>query len=156
MRGKVAKIREVQPDEIYGSIVVTKFINYLMRDGKKALAQHIVYKAMESLAQETKLGPVESMIRALDNLKPKVELRTRRVGGANYQVPVPVAEKRQDSLAMRWIIAASEDNRGKNDAVQSLTRELLNAFNKEGAAYKKKEEVHKMAESNKAFSHLTW
>ena len=156
MRGKQAKTREVKPDEIYGSKVVSKFINYVMVAGKKTKAQNIVYKAMEELANVTKLGAVEALEKSFENVRPKIELKTRRVGGANYQVPVPVAEDRQESLSMRWIINASRSSRGKDDSVKSLTRELMNAFNKEGAAYKKKEEVHKMAESNKAFSHLTW
>jgi len=156
MRGKAAKIRTLEPDDVYGSLVVAQFINYVMQSGKKALAQNLVYKSMEALAKETKLGPVEALEKALENIKPKIELRTRRVGGANYQVPVPVAERRQDALSMRWIINAATSNRGKGNSVESLTREFVNAFNKEGPAYKKKEEVHKMAESNKAFSHLTW
>jgi len=156
MRGKQAKTREVKPDEIYGSKLVSKFINYIMIGGKKTVAQNIVYKAMEELSKVTKLGAVESLEKSFENVRPKIELKTRRVGGANYQVPVPVAEDRQESLSMRWIINASRSARGKDDSVKSLTRELMNAFNKEGSAYKKKEEVHKMAESNKAFSHLTW
>jgi small subunit ribosomal protein S7 len=156
MRGKSATIRQIKPDDVYGSLVVAKFTNYIMERGKKALAQGLVYKAMEDLAKETKMGPVESLEQAFANVKPKIELRTRRVGGANYQVPVPVSEKRQDALSMRWIITAAKSARGKGDSADALKRELLSAFNKEGAAYKKKEEVHKMAESNKAFSHLTW
>jgi small subunit ribosomal protein S7 len=156
MRGKAAKIRKVEPDDVYGSPVVSQFIHYVMSSGKKTLAQNIVYKAMDALAKETKMAPVEALQRALENVKPKIELRTRRVGGANYQVPVPVSERRQDALSMRWIINAARGNRGKGDSIESLTREFVNAFNKEGVAYKKKEEVHKMAESNKAFSHLTW
>ena len=156
MRGKQAKIRKVEPDQVHGSVLVTKFINYMMERGKKTVAQKIVYGAIEELAQQTKLGPVEAFEKALDNIKPKIELRTRRVGGANYQVPVPVAEARQQALSMRWVINASRAGRGKDTSVKSLARELMNAFNKEGAAYKKREEVHKMAEANKAFSHLTW
>lgn len=156
MRGKQAKIRTPQPDEVYGSVVVAKFINYVMERGKKSVAQNIVYTALEELAQATKLGPVEAFEKALDNIKPKIELRTRRVGGANYQVPVPVSEGRQQALSMRWVISATRSSRGKDTSAKSLARELMNAFNKEGAAYKKREEVHKMAEANKAFSHLTW
>lgn len=156
MRGKQARQRELKPDDIYGSVVVTKFINYLMERGKKTVAQGLVYKALDRLSKETKLGAVEALDRALENIKPKIELRTRRVGGANYQVPVPVSEGRQLALSIRWIINAAKTGRGKDDSSVSLYRELLNAFNKEGPAYKKKEEVHKMAEANKAFSHLTW
>ena len=156
MRGKQAKIRKIDPDEVHGSVLVAKFTNYIMERGKKTLAQNMVYTALEELAKETKLGPVEAFEKALENVKPKIELRTRRVGGANYQVPVPVIESRQLALSMRWIISAARSGRGKDTSTKSLTRELLNAFNKEGSAYKKREEVHKMAEANKAFSHLTW
>lgn len=156
MRGKQAKIRKTEPDEVHGSVTVAKFINYMMERGKKTIAEKIVYGALEELAKETKLGPVEAFEKALENIKPKIELRTRRVGGANYQVPVPVAEGRQQALSMRWVINAARSGRGKDTSAKSLTRELLNAFNKEGSAYKKREEVHKMAEANKAFSHLTW
>jgi len=156
MRGKQAKARKLQPDGIYNSVTVTKFINYIMERGKKTVAQNLVYKSIENLAKETKLAPVEALEKALDNIKPKIELRTRRVGGANYQVPVPVSETRQVSLSMRWVINAAKAARAKDDFAASLTRELNNAFKKEGPAFKKREEVHKMAEANKAFSHLSW
>jgi small subunit ribosomal protein S7 len=127
-----------------------------MKDGKRTIAEGLVYDAMDKLAETTKLGAEEAFKRALDNVKPRIELRSRRVGGANYQVPVPVTEKRQGSLAMRWILKAATDGRAGKNFSDSLYNQLFASFNKEGAAYKKKEDVHKMAEANKAFSHLTW
>ena len=156
MRGKQARARKAKPDDIYGSENISKFINYVMERGKKTVAQKIVYSAIENLSKQVKLAPAEAFEKALENIKPKIELRTRRVGGANYQVPVPVSESRQLALSMRWIINAAKAGRGKEDGGKNLSRELINAFNKEGTAYKKREEVHKMAEANKAFSHLTW
>ncbi len=156
MRGHQAKIKKVQPDTKFNSPVVAQFINYLMIDGKKTIAEKIVYSAMSKLAEKTKLGELEAFMKALENVRPKIELRSRRVGGANYQVPVPVTESRQLSLAMRWILKAAKEGRGGKDSIESLTNQLFSAFNKEGSAYKKREEVHKMAEANKAFSHLNW
>lgn len=156
MRGKQAKLKKILPDGKYNDLVVAQFINYVMKDGKKTVAEGLVYSAMEKLAETTKLGALEAFARAMDNIKPKIELRSRRVGGANYQVPVPVTEKRQGSLAMRWILKVAQDNRAGKDFSTSLYNQLFASFNKEGAAYKKKEDVHKMAEANKAFSHLTW
>ncbi len=156
MRGKQAKKRVLQPDLKFNDRVVTQFINYIMVDGKKTVAEGLVYDAMKKLSEKTNMGELESFNKALDNLKPKIELRSRRVGGANYQVPVPVTESRQLILAMRWIIKATRESRGNKGSSEALFVQLLNAFNKEGNAYKKKEEVHKMAEANKAFSHLSW
>jgi small subunit ribosomal protein S7 len=156
MRGKQAKQHKINPDGKYNNLVVAQFINYVMKDGKRTIAEGLVYGAMDKLAETTKLGPLEAFTRAMDNVKPKIELRSRRVGGANYQVPVPVSEKRQTSLTMRWIIKAATDGRAGKDFSTSLYNQLFASFNKEGAAYKKKEDVHKMAEANKAFSHLTW
>jgi small subunit ribosomal protein S7 len=156
MRGKQAKARQIQPDHLYNNLMVAKFINYLMIDGKREVAEGIVYGALDKLAKEIKLAPAEALDKALENIKPKIELRSRRVGGANYQVPVPVAEGRQNSLAMRWIINASRDARKKGTFQDSLFQELMNAYKKEGTAFKKREEVQRMAEANKAFSHLSW
>ena len=156
MRGKQAKKRVLEPDKRYNDTTVTQLINYIMIDGKKTIAQGLVYKAMSKLAEKTNMTEIEAFNRALENVKPKIELRSRRVGGANYQVPSPVTEARQTALAMRWIIKATTDSRGGKDSSEALFTQLFNAFNKEGAAYKKKEEVHKMAEANKAFSHLSW
>lgn len=156
MRGKPARNKPLMPDKVYGSTVVTKLINYIMLDGKKTVAEDIVYTALELLAKETKLKPMEALEKSLGNIKPKIEVRSRRVGGANYQVPIPVAETRQLSLAFRWIIDASRASRGAKPYAQALANELIAASKREGAAYKKREDAHKMAEANKAFSHLTW
>jgi len=156
MRGKQAKKHIIEPDGKYNNLVVAQFINYVMKNGKKTVAEGLVYGAIDKLAETTKLGPEEAFQRALDNVKPKIELRSRRVGGANYQVPVPVTEKRQWSLAMRWILKAATDSRAGKNYSTSLYNQLFSAYNKEGSAVKKKEDVHKMAEANKAFSHLTW
>ena len=156
MRGKQAKHHIIEPDGKFNNLVIAQFINYVMKDGKKSVAERLVYTAIAKLAESTKLGPEEAFKKALDNVRPKIELRSRRVGGANYQVPVPVTEKRQDSLAMRWILKAATDTRAGKDYSTSLYNQLMNAFNKEGAAMKKKEDVQKMAEANRAFSHLTW
>ena len=156
MRGKQSKTRKVKADQIYNSIVVAKFINYVMQDGKKAIAMDIVYTAMEKLEEASKLKAIDAFNRALLNVSPKVEVRSRRVGGANYQVPVPVSERRQQSLAFRWIVGASRDHRGSKPFADRLAEELIAAFKKEGEAFKKREDTHKMAEANKAFSHLTW
>lgn len=156
MRGKQAKKRELKPDVKYNDKVIAQFINYVMLDGKKTVAEGIVYRAIEKLSKKTGLGELEAFNRALDNIKPKIELRSRRVGGANYQVPLPVPEERQTALAMRWILSSIRDGRGSRDTDEALYQELLNAFNKEGNAYKKKEDVYRMAEANKAFSHLGW
>lgn len=156
MRGKKAKNKIIKPDHKFNNSTVGQFINYIMLDGKKTVAENIVYSAISKLAEKTKLGEMEAFNRALDNIKPKIELRSRRVGGANYQVPVPVTDTRQAALAMRWIIKASKEGRANKDFADSLTTQLINAFNKEGSAYKKREEVHKMAEANRAFSHLNW
>ena len=156
MRGKQAKQHKINPDGRFNNLQIAQLINYVMKDGKKTVAEGLVYGAIDKLAEATKLAPQEAFQRALDNVRPKIELRSRRVGGANYQVPVPVTEKRQGSLAMRWILNAATSSRAGKNYSESLFNQLMSAFNKEGAAVKKKEEVHKMAEANKAFSHLTW
>lgn len=152
MRGKQAPKRNIKPDEIYGSRMVSKLINYMMQDGKKATARKIVYSAMEQLAEETKVDPLEALEKAINTVKPKVEVRSRRVGGSNYQVPVPVPEDRQTALAFRWIIEAARKGRGGAPVYKALARELKDAFNGEGNAVKKRDEVKKMADANKAFA----
>lgn len=152
MRGKQIPKRKIEPDQIYNSELIAKFINYTMLDGKKAVAQKNVYTALEILAKNSKLNAVEALEKALNNVKPKVEVRSRRVGGSNYQVPTPVAAHRQIALAFKWIIEAARSTRGKNTFAESLARELTNAINKEGAAVKKMEEVKRMADANKAFA----
>lgn len=156
MRGKQARKRVLEPDKKYNNVVVTQFINYVMESGKKTIAERLVYGAIKRLSEKTNLPEMEAFNKAMDNIKPKVELRSRRVGGANYQVPTPVTEARQVSLAMRWVLKAARESRGNKNFDEALFQQLLSSYNKEGAAYKKREEVHKMAEANKAFSHLTW
>jgi small subunit ribosomal protein S7 len=152
MRGKQSVSRPIKPDEVYNSEVVSKFINYIMLDGEKAVARKIVYKAIEDLQTKTKTAAVDALEKALENVKPKMEVRSRRVGGANFQVPVPVAQRRQISLAFKWIIEAARSGRKNTEFWESLSRELVSAFNKEGSAVKKREEVHRMADANKAFA----
>ncbi len=156
MRGKAAKLRKVIPDPVYNSELVSKLICMIMQDGKKDTASRLVYSAIESLGKQAKKDPMQVLETAIENVKPKVEVRSRRVGGANYQVPVPVEDRRQLSLALRWIIEATRSTRKKNPFDVELSRTLFQAYNKEGAAYKKREETHKMADANKAFAHFTW
>lgn len=156
-KGPVKKIL-AKPDPIYGNRMVTKLINRSMYDGKKSVAQREVYKAFELIEKETKKDPVAIFNKALDNIRPNMEVRARRVGGAAYQVPTPVRGERRDSLAIRWLIAAA---RGKSNSefhtfAEKLARELIEASSGEGGAVKKKLEVEKIAESNKAFSHFKW
>lgn len=156
MRGKKAKTRVLKPDKKYNSEVVSKLINYVMIDGKKQTAINIVYEAMENAGKNLKVTPIEALEKALENIKPRIEVRSRRVGGANYQVPVPVSENRQLTLALRWLIAATKASRGSDTFADALARELVQGANKEGAAYKKREDVEKMAEANRAFAHFQW
>lgn len=156
MRGKRAKKRYVMPDAKYNSVLISKFTNKIMFDGKKRIAYNLVYEAIELLNKETKGKGLESFEKALENIKPKMEVRSRRVGGANYQVPMPVREERQESLAVKWVIDAARASRKSASFSVQLGRELISAFNKEGVAYKKKEDTHKMAEANKAFAQFSW
>ena len=154
-KGHIAK-REVVPDPVYGSTLVTKFVNSLMWGGKKSTAQGIFYRAMRNL--EEKGGGEEAIKifkKAVENCKPLLEVKTRRVGGANYQVPIEVNPDRRTSLAIRWLITYGR-GRGEKGMVDKLTNELLDAANGRGAAMKKKEDVHRMAEANKAFAHYRW
>ncbi|MBO8139611.1 MAG: 30S ribosomal protein S7 [Thermosipho sp. (in: Bacteria)] len=155
MRRRRAEIRKVPPDPIYNDVLVSKLINRVMWDGKKSIAQKIVYKAMEFLAEKTKKEPLEALHQAIDNVRPLVEVRPRRVGGATYQVPIEVQEPRKTSLALRWIVEAARSRKGKPMA-EKLGEELVNAFNNTGTAIKKKEDVHRMAEANRAFAHFKW
>ncbi len=152
MRGKQSPKREIQPDGIYNSELVSKFTNYLMIDGKKSIAQTIVYNAIEDLQKKTKTTGIEAFEKAIENVKPKVEVRSRRVGGSNFQVPVQVSANRQLALASRWIIDAARNARKNTEFWVVLSHELMNAYNKEGTAIKKKDEVQRMAEANKAFA----
>ncbi|SOH94635.1 SSU ribosomal protein S7P [Monaibacterium marinum] len=150
-----AEKREVLPDAKYGDKVLTKFMNNLMYDGKKSAAESIVYGAMTRVEDRIKREPIEVFHEALDNIKPALEVRSRRVGGATYQVPVEVRPERREALAIRWLINASRA-RNENTMEERLAGELLDAVNSRGTAVKKREDTHKMAEANKAFSHYRW
>lgn len=147
--------RTILPDPKYGNVTLAKFINIIMHSGKKSVAERIVYGALDTMAERSKQNPVELFQTALDNIKPDVEVKSRRVGGATYQVPVEVKVNRQAALAMRWIVDAARARGGKSMGV-SLADELLDAAEKRGTAYKKREDTHRMAEANKAFAHFRW
>ncbi len=150
-----AEKREVLPDAKYGDVVLTKFMNNLMFDGKKSVAEGIVYGALDRVESKMRRAPVEVFHEALDNIKPSVEVRSRRVGGATYQVPVEVRPERREALAIRWLIKASRA-RNEHTMEERLAGELLDAANMRGSAVKKREDTHKMADANKAFSHYRW
>jgi small subunit ribosomal protein S7 len=147
--------REVLPDPKYNSLLIARFVNRLMVDGKKGVAEAIFYNAIDSLGEKTGEDPLKVFERALDNVRPHVEVKSRRVGGATYQVPVEVRPERQLTLAIRWLISYSR-NRGEKGMTARLSNELLDAFNNRGGAVKKREDTHKMAEANKAFAHYRW
>ncbi len=153
MRGKRAPKRQIAPDPKYNSVMVAKFINHVMRDGKKTLARRIVYKCFDILAEKTKQKPLEVFEKAVRNVAPVVEVKGRRIGGANYQVPVPVTGDRKYFLAYRWIIEAARNRKGKPMS-EKLADEMLAALNNEGDAIKKKQDVQRMAEANRAFAHF--
>jgi len=154
-RRKVASKRITIPDSRYNNVVVAKFISRMMLKGKKSIATRLLYKAVESLKDKTDKSELEVFLKAVDNVKPLVEVKSRRVGGATYQVPVEIRESRREALAMRWIISGARDRSGKNFN-EKLAAELLDAYNNTGTAIKKKEDTHKMAEANKAFAHYRW
>ena len=155
MRGKRAKVRKPALDRKYSNAIIGRIINKVMQDGKKGLAEDIVYTAIEDGAKKVKVEPVEFVTQAIDNVRPALELRARRVGGANYQVPIPVSPIRQETLAVRWIVDIARGKSGKAfDKI--LMEELLSAFNGEGEVVKKKNDVERMAEANKAFAHFRW
>ena len=147
--------REINPDPKFGDLVVTKFMNAIMYDGKKSVAETIVYGALDQIRAKTKQEPVVVFKQALDNVAPHLEVRSRRVGGATYQVPVDVRPERRQALAIRWLIGAAR-NRNENTMVDRLSGELLDAANNRGTAVKKREDTHKMAEANRAFAHYRW
>jgi small subunit ribosomal protein S7 len=147
--------RPVETDPVYGNTLVTQLINKVLVDGKKAVAERIVYTAMEGCREKTGTDPVVTLKRALDNVKPTLEVRSRRVGGATYQVPVEVRAGRSTTLALRWLVTYSQARREKSMA-QRLMNELLDASNGLGASVKRREDTHKMAEANKAFAHYRW
>ena len=155
-RRRRAETRKVLPDPKIGDLVVTKFMNYVMYEGKKAVAESIIYGAFDIMeAKRRDIGPLETFHSALDNVAPSVEVRSRRVGGATYQVPVEVRPERRRALAIRWLVGAAR-SRGENTMTEKLAGELLDASNNRGAAVKKREDTHKMAEANRAFSHYRW
>ncbi len=153
-KGYVAK-REVMPDPIYNDIVVTKLINNVMLDGKKGLAQNIVYGAFDYIQEKTGEDPLEVFYKALNNVMPILEVKGRRIGGATYQVPVEVRPERRETLGLRWLVRYAR-LRGEKTMVERLAKEIMDAANNTGASVKKREEVHKMAEANKAFAHYRW
>lgn len=154
-RRRVAKKREVLGDPVYGDTLVTKFINSLMYDGKKSVAERVFYQTLESIKTRTGKEGIEVFRQAVENVKPQLEVKSRRVGGATYQVPVEVKLSRKQALSIRWLIAAS---RGKKERtmVDRLALELIDASENKGVAFKKKEDTHKMAEANRAFAHFRW
>ncbi len=155
MRGKRAHKRKPQRDEKYNNTLVARVVNKIMQGGRKTVAQKIVYSAMEDGAKKSKLEPVEFLEKAINNVKPALEIRSRRVGGANYSVPVPVSPIRQETLAVRWIVDAARGKSGKAlDLI--LMNELLSALNGEGDVIRKKVDVERQAEANKAFAHFRW
>ncbi|MBP1574821.1 MAG: 30S ribosomal protein S7 [Oscillospiraceae bacterium] len=153
-RGKIAK-REVLPDPMYNSIMVTRLVNNIMLDGKKGVAQKIVYEAFEIVEAKTGKNGLEAFEEALENIMPVLECKTRRVGGANYQVPLEVRPERRETLGLRWLTAYSR-TRSERTMKERLAGEIMDAINSTGGAFKKKEDVHKMAEANKAFAHFRW
>ncbi|MCD6528348.1 30S ribosomal protein S7 [bacterium] len=155
MRTKKREKRIILPDPIYNSVLVAKFINHIMRRGKKSVARKIVYNAFDIIREKTKKEPLEIFERALKNVSPLLEVRPRRVGGATYQVPVEVKGERRITLAMRWIIQSAKNKKGK-PMKEKLANELIMAANNEGAAVKKKIDTHRMAEANRAFAHFAW
>ena len=153
-KGSVPK-REVMPDPIYNDIVLTKLINNIMLDGKKGTAQGIVYGAFDYIGEETGEEPLEVFYKAMNNIMPVLEVKARRIGGATYQVPVEVRPERRETLGLRWLVKYARA-RGEKTMIERLAKEIMDAANNTGASVKKREEVHKMAEANKAFAHYRW
>jgi small subunit ribosomal protein S7 len=154
-RRRVVARRSILPDPKYGNETLAKFVNVIMRSGKKSLAESIVYGALDRLAERSKSDPMDVFSRALGNVRPVVEVKSRRVGGATYQVPIEVRASRQSALAMRWLVDAAR-KRGEKSMGLRLAGELMEAAENRGAAVKKREDTHRMAEANKAFSHYRW
>ncbi|HAK47002.1 MAG TPA: 30S ribosomal protein S7 [Spirochaeta sp.] len=154
-RKRQAPVRSILPDPSYNSTVVSKFIARMMLDGKKSTATKIVYDAFDTVKEKTGENPLDVFLKALENVKPMVEVKSRRVGGSTYQVPVEIRESRREALAMRWVITAARTRSGRAMS-RALSEELLDAFNNTGTAFKKKEDTHRMAEANKAFAHYRW
>ena len=155
MRKRRAVKRDVLPDPIYNSKVVTKLINQIMKDGKKGTAERILYEALDMVKEKTGSEPMEVYEKALENIKPLLEVKSRRVGGSNVQVPIEVSDERSQALALRWLVNYAKTRNGKGMAV-NLANEIIDAANGVGGAVKKREDTHKMAEANKAFAHYRW
>ncbi len=156
MGRRTASAIQLKPDPKYGSLLVSKFINCLMHNGKKSVAQRLFYQAMDEIRRKAPdKDPLEVFQQAVENVKPQIEVRSRRVGGAAYQVPMQVSRNRQQSLAIRWIVMAAREKKGRAMYLK-LADELLAAYNREGAAIARREQVHRMAEANKAFAHFAW
>ncbi len=155
MRRAPAQIRTIEPDPVFRSVLVSKVINKVLLQGKKGTARTIVYEALETVEKRTGQDPSIVLKRAVDNIRPQLEVRSRRVGGSNYQVPIDVSSRRQETLAVRWLVNFARKRREPTMALR-LANEILDASNNTGAAIKRKEDVHKMAESNKAFAHYRW
>jgi len=154
-RRRETPVRPIDPDPRFGSKVVAKFVNRMMLKGKKSTSYGNVYGAMDLVGEKSGKDPLEVFLKAVDNVKPMVEVKSRRVGGSTYQVPVEVRDSRREALAMRWIITAARGRSGRSMS-EKLSAELLDAFNSTGVAFKKKEDTHRMAEANKAFSNYKW
>lgn len=155
MRKRRAEKRDVLPDAIYNSKVVTKLINTIMLDGKKGTAEKILYGAFDKIKEQTGSDPMEVFNKAMENIKPALEVKSRRVGGSNVQVPIEVSEERGQTLALRWLINYARNGRGKT-MEEKLANEIMDAANGVGGAVKKREDTHRMAEANKAFAHMRW
>jgi small subunit ribosomal protein S7 len=155
MRRRRAPVREVMPDPIYNNKVLTKFINKLMYDGKKSVAEKTMYSALDLIASRGEKSGIDTFKEAIENIKPIIEVKSRRVGGATYQVPVEVRPVRQQSLAIRWLVDAAR-KRNERTMAERLANELMDASTQKGTAFKKKEDTYKMAEANKAFAHYRW
>ena len=153
-RGNVPK-REILPDPVYNSVLVTKLINTVMLDGKKGVAQKVVYDAFDIIKEKTDKDPLEAFTLAMDNIMPSLEVKARRVGGATYQVPIEVRPERRQTLGLRWLVGYAR-KRNEKTMKERLANEIMDADNETGAAVKKREDTHKMAESNKAFAHFRW
>ena len=153
-RGNVPK-REILPDPLYNSVLVTKLVNSIMLDGKKGVAQKVVYDAFDIIKEKTGKEPLDAFTEAMNNIMPSLEVKARRVGGATYQVPVEVSAERQLSVALRWMVRLADGRKGV-PMQKALADEIFDAFNGQGAAVKKRDDVHKMAQANKAFAHLRW
>ena len=155
--GRITSSREqLRPDPRFGSLLASKFVNCLMEDGKKSVAQNIFYKAMDIVSEKiTEAEPIEIFNRAIENIKPSVEVRSKRVGGAAYQVPMQVSRNRQQSLAIRWLLLSVREKKGRGTH-ETLAEDIVAAYKREGAAVTKRDNVHRMADANKAFAHFAW